>query len=383
MIALVILGVAAGKNSYRCIRRWAKHNEKTLGKYLSLSGGIPSVATISRIMGSIDQELFVDLFTDWMSRIINTGGRHISVDGKGLCATALKVYGQRTPYILNAVDVETALVVGELPIPEKKNEISSIPMLLETLNLNKSLVTIDAIGTNKTIIGVIKELGGNFLLQVKHNNPELYAEIARLFETLNSERDNEPEEFKKNYGDNYDMYENSEVNRERHEYRKCECYREKEEIKAFKQKISYIECVGQLTSVRINIARDKAGNDVSPDLAEVMRSTKGSDEADSAVQKIGIITDCVMDAMTMADYKRKHWTVENSLHYILDDTYDEDHSTIRRAKTGMTVVRKIAYNIIRLLMLKTGIKKFREVYDEVTADWEIATDYIFKPVPSI
>ena len=131
-------------------------------------------------MGSIDQELFVDLFTDWMSRIINTGGRHISVDGKGLCATALKVYGQRTPYILNAVDVETALVVGELPIPEKKNEISSIPMLLETLNLNKSLVTIDAIGTNKTIIGVIKELGGNFLLQVKHNNPELYAEIARF-----------------------------------------------------------------------------------------------------------------------------------------------------------------------------------------------------------
>ena len=159
--------------------------------------------------------------------------------------------------------------------------------------------------------------------------------------------------------------------------------REKEEIKAFKQKISYIECVGQLTSVRINIARDIAGNDVSPDLAEVMRSTKGSDEADSAVQKIGIITDCVMDAMTMADYKRKHWTVENSLHYILDDTYDEDHSTIRRAKTGMTVVRKIAYNIIRLLMLKTGIKKFREVYDEVTADWEIATDYIFKPVPAI
>lgn len=82
-------------------------------------------------MGDIDQEMLIDIFTSWMSTIINTRGRHIAIDGKGVRAAALKVSGERTKYILNAIDTESCLVVGERFIPDKTNEMrdgSSFPV---------------------------------------------------------------------------------------------------------------------------------------------------------------------------------------------------------------------------------------------------------------
>jgi len=109
----------------------------------------------------------------------------------------------------------------------------------------------------------------------------------------------------------------------------------------------------------------------------------GSDDADSPRQRIGLISDVVMSAKEMARTKRKQWVIENSLHGILDNTYGEDRSTIRRGLVGMTVIRKIAYNVVRLFMQDSGIKEFQPAYDKVTFDWESVMRYIFEPVPVV
>lgn len=322
---LVTIGSLARKNSYRKIHRWAEYNETRLKKYLKLKGGIHSLPTISRIMGDIDQEMLIDIFTSWMSTIINTRGRHIAIDGKGVRAAALKVSGERTKYILNAIDTETCLVVGERFIPDKTNEMTNIPELLRTLNIKDSMITIDAIGTTAPIISRIREMGAHFLLQVKKNNPVLYKEISDFFELLNTEKEKDAIKFDKKYADIYDKYSTYERNRDRDEYSE-------------------------------------------------------SDDADSPRQRIGFISDVVMSAKEMARTKRKQWVIENSLHGILDNTYGEDRSTIRRGLVGMTVIRKIAYNVVRLFMQDSGIKEFQPAYDKVTFDWESVMRYIFEPV---
>ena len=387
---LVTIGSLAGKNSYRKIHRWAEYNETRLKKYLKLKGGIPSLPTISRIMGDIDQEMLIDIFTSWMSTIINTRGRHIAIDGKGVRAAALKVSGERTKYILNAIDTESCLVVGERFIPDKTNEMTNIPELLRTLNIKDSMITIDAIGTTAPIISRIREMGAHFLLQVKKNNPVLYKEISDFFELLNTEKEKDAIKFDKKYADIYDKYSTYERNRDRDEYRATEIY-SGEEIKGFKEIKANIGCVGQMRQTRILVVRDENGTDITPSREKFIKEgscrqpdkPSESDDADSPRQRIGLISDVVMSAKEMARTKRKQWVIENSLHGILDNTYGEDRSTIRRGLVGMTVIRKIAYNVVRLFMQDSGIKEFQPAYDKVTFDWESVMRYIFEPVPVV
>lgn len=86
-------------------------------------------------------------------------GIHIAIDGKALRGSTEKIRNRQPPYILNAIDTATALVIAQLPIAEKENEITAIPKLLKLLNIQGSLITIDAIGTAQSVMDTIKEKG--------------------------------------------------------------------------------------------------------------------------------------------------------------------------------------------------------------------------------
>lgn len=96
---------------------------------------------------------------------------------------------QTAPYILNAIDTATALVIAQLPIAEKENEITAIPKLLKLLNIQGSLITIDAIGTAQSVMDTIKEKGADYLLTVKKGNPLTYQETKEMFAELEKERE--------------------------------------------------------------------------------------------------------------------------------------------------------------------------------------------------
>lgn len=113
------------------------------------------------------------------------------------------------------------------------------------------------------------------------------------------------------------------------------------------------------------------------------RPTIGDNEKDD-VQIVGLISDLVLTAEQMAAYKRGHWSIENRLHHVLDDTFREDRSPARNSRNNLALIRKFAYNLIRLFMISNAVSDtIPEVMDRLSGDLELLGKYIFKGVASI
>lgn len=353
--------------------------------------GVPSVSTMSRMLAAVDEDMVSLAIMNWIGEISNTRGIHIAIDGKGLRAAAHKVRDERTPYILNAIDAASKLVIGQLAIREKTNEMAAVPALLEMIEMEGSTVTIDAIGATENIMNAVHNNGGEFVLQVKRNCPALYAELLELFDGLSKDRETDEEEFQNKYGDHYSEVKASEKNRERYEYRKYQSYSEKDGIKAIQEERPHVACVGRLRQVRIMQVQDESGNDITPCLADFLKEgsrkqpkpTDGDGTGDD-IQWVGLVSSKVLNAEELMDIKRQHWAVENSLHYVLDETFGEDKSTIRLGKNTMSILRKCAYNIARLLQMEAseGREYIPDVIDDVCDDLVIGFRMIFSPIPS-
>lgn len=364
---------------------------KKLREYMPFTNGVPSLATFSRVLSNVDEELVSLAVINWVGEIINTRGCHISIDGKGLRAAAEKMCDRKTPYIVNAIDVATKLVIGQLAIPEKENEMTAIPDLIERLELENSVVTIDAIGATERIMSAIHDAGADFVLQVKGNCPELFDELKLLFNGLSEEKKKSAVDFGKKYGDKYSEVKTQEKNRERYEYRHYQVYSDPDGLGGIQELQPYINCIGLSKQVRVLGVHDKDGNDITPGLREFLEngSRKQPKPAEGGrlkddIQTAGLIASRVINAEEMMKYKREHWAVENSLHYILDETFGEDKSTIRKGKDTASMLRKAAYNIVRLIQLTVPQSSplVPDIIDEISADLDMGAKMILEPIPS-
>lgn len=359
-----------------------------LRRHMPFPNGVPSVSTMSRMLAAVDEEMVSLALINWIGEVINTRGIHIAIDGKGLRAATRKVKEEKTPYILNAIDTASKLVIGQLVIHEKANEMTTIPELVELLEIKGSTITIDAIGVTENIMNTIHDNGGEFVLQIKKNCPELYEELMRLFEGLAEDKGNNPVEFQDKYGSCYSEARTTEKNRERYEYRTVQSYSEPCGIQ---EKRPYIASVGRAKQVRVMQIQDDCGNDITPGLAEFLE--KGSKKQPKRVAAegtehdagwFGLAASKVLDAEEMLDYKRRHWAIENCLHYVLDETFGEDKSSIKQGKNTMSLLRKCAYNIARLLQMENpeGQEGIPDIIDNICDNLEIGFQMIFKPIPS-
>ncbi len=382
------MGLLAGKTKLRRIARWCKRHLSELRRHMPFPNGVPSVSTMSRVFAAVDEEMVSLALTNWIGEIHNTRGIHIAIDGKGLRAAARKVRDERTPYILNAIDTASRLVIGQLVIQGKTNEMTAIPELVELLETGGNTITIDAIGATKNIMNAIHDNGGEFALQVKKNCPELYAELMRLFEGLSEDRENDTKEFQDKYGRYYSEAKTTEKNRERYEYRTVQSYSRPGGIQESRP---HIASVGRAKQVRILQIQDDCGNDITPDLTEFLEEgsrrqpkRETAEGTDHDAEWFGLAASKVLNAEEMLDYKRKHWAIENCLHYVLDETFGEDKSTIKLGKNTMSLLRKCAYNIARLLQMENlkGQRGIPDIIDDVCDNLKIGFQMIFSPIPS-
>lgn len=387
----IIMGLLAGKTKLRRIVRWSKRHLKELQKYMPFPNGVPSVSTMSRVLAAVGEELVSLAIMNWIGEISNTRGIHIAIDGKGIRAAAHKVRDEKTPYILNAIDAASGLVIGQLAIQEKENEMTAIPALLEMLEIEGSTVTIDAIGATEKIMNAIHDNGGEFVLQIKKNCPVLYGELMELFDGISKEQESDKEEFQEKYGGYYSEAETSEKNRERYEYRKYQCYSNPDGMKGIQEERPHVASVGRVRQVRIMQVQDDCGNDITPSLTDFLKEGSrkqpkpaAGDGVDKDIQWCGLVSSKVLEAKGLLDFKRQHWSVENRLHYVLDETFGEDKSTIRLGKNTMSILRKCAYNIARLLQMEVseGREYIPDVIDDVSDDLEIGFQMIFSQIPS-
>ena len=181
-----------------------------------------------------------------------------------------------------------------------------------------------------------------------------------------------------------------EKNRDRYEIRRYRVCRFPALLTKSQEEWPFIRTVGEAEQIRIPIERDENGNDITPD-EETFREQgsrrkpkpKKGDGEDSDIQITGMISDRELTAEEMGRYKRAHWSVENKLHHVLDDTFREDRSPAKKSKNNLALVRKISYNLLRIAMIREKRSDLMtEMMDEFCDDHALIEKYVFRGIKS-
>lgn len=299
---------------------------ETLGKgkydwfktFLELPNGIPSHDTFNRVFSAIDPDHFLQCFVRWVKNMCSSlQDEVVAIDGKALRSALNK--GEKLPYIVSAWAVENGLVLGQVKVDEKSNEITAIPKLLEVLEIEGCIVTIDAMGCQKEIAGNIKDAGADYVLALKGNHAVVHSEMREYFDDVipaGSDK-NTP------LPDGMDFYETVEKDHGRVETRR---YWQTNDIDWFADKKLWagLKSVGLVESIR------EVNDQVSSERRLYLSSLE-------------------VDARRFGQAVRGHWGVENPLHWSLDVTFGEDQSRARTkyADQNLATLRRIALNILK------------------------------------
>lgn len=182
ILVMAIIAVICGADTWNNIEEYCCAKEEWLSRFLDLEHGIPSHDTFNRVISAIDSEHFEKCFIQWVGELIKVTDVQeiVNIDGKTI--RGAKEYGNKSPiHMVSAWVHMNNLVLGQVKVDEKSNEITAIPTLLEVLSLQGSIVTIDAMGCQKSIAEQIIESGADYVLAVKNNQEQLYENIEDEF----------------------------------------------------------------------------------------------------------------------------------------------------------------------------------------------------------
>jgi len=182
ILIIAILAVICGADGWVGIEIYSKAKYDWLKTFLTLPQGIPSHNTFGRVFARLDPKQLQQCFLRWVRSISRlTAGEVISIDGKTARRSYDRGQGKGAIHMISAWASQNRLVLGQRKVDEKSNEITAIPELLKVLDLQGSIVTIDAMGTQKTIAQQSVKQGGDYVLALKGNQGNLFEVVQRQF----------------------------------------------------------------------------------------------------------------------------------------------------------------------------------------------------------
>lgn len=328
IIAMAILAMICGADHFTEMEEFGTRKETWLKTFLSLKNGIPSHDTFARVFARIDPSAFQERFVRWVKAIADlTKGEVIAIDGKTARRSHQKEAGIKALHLVSAWATRNRLVLGQIKVDEKSNEITAVPELLRLLAIKGCIVTVDALNTQKDISQEICEQGSDYVLALKENHPNLYNEVVGIFDAVRRD-DNEDGEIR--------ITESHESGHGRKEFRRC-------------YSIAAPEWLSGLVEWR---------NLKSLILIEASRETRGKQTKENRYY----LSSLRPNARIAAQAVRSHWGIENSLHWSLDVAFREDDSRVRvgHAPENLGLVRKMTHNLLQQEeTLKRGIKTKR------------------------
>ena len=322
IIAITICAVICGAESWVEIEEYGYSKQEWLEKFLALPNGIPSRDTIRRLFAQLDPEQLQSCFLSWIKTIVQlTEGEVIAIDGKTLRHSYDRGKNKGAIHMVSAWASQNRLVLGQVKVSEKSNEITAIPRLLKILEIQGCIITIDAMGTQKEIAQEIVERGGDYILSLKGNQGNIHPDVKQLFDWgLKTKFENIPHE----------AYQTINKGHGRIEIRRYWL-------------LSSVEHLidGQLWSGLKRVG-----------LVESERRIKGKSPT---IEKRYYLLSLDGGVERFAQGIRNHWCIENQLHWCLDVAFNEDDSRIRSgyASENMALIRHIALN---LLSQETSVK---------------------------
>ena len=317
ILVIAMCAVIAGADNWEDVEEFGKARLEWFRTFLELPNGIPSHDTFTRVFARLDPEQFQACFLRWMNAVSAViGGQVIAIDGKVLRRSHDKGIGKAAIDMVSAWASANRLVLGQVKVDEKSNEITAIPQLLEALAVSGCVVTIDAMGCQTDIAAQIIDREAEYVLALKENQGHLYEDVAHLFADL------EDSQYKA-YAFDYEKT----VNKDHGRIEIRECWT-----------ISDPEVLPHLRG----FANWKNLTTVSR-----IRSQRWIGEEKSCEDRYHIAS--IAGAKRILWAVRSHWSIENELHWTLDLAFDEDRCRVRKehGAENFAVLRHIALNLLK------------------------------------
>jgi predicted transposase YbfD/YdcC len=318
IIGIALCAVICGAENWVDVELYGNSKIAWLTTFLELPHGIPSHDTFGRVFGKIDAQEFQKVFFEWVIAVNDLiEGQIINIDGKCLRGSDDKGIGKRAIYMVSAWASENEIVLGQRKVDEKSNEITAIPELLKMLSISGCIVTIDAMGTQTEIAQTIVDAQAGYALSVKENQGHLFEDIAYLF-TVDQDQN-----FK--YA-SLDYAKTTNSSHGRIDIRECWSTSNPEYLKLIRNVENWtgLQSIAMIISTRI--------------IGEVQTKHVRY-----------YITTLPSDAKRILHVVRRHWAIENELHWVLDVAMNEDHNRVHKdqAPENMAVLRHMALNLLK------------------------------------
>lgn len=323
VMVMAICAILCNANSFGAITRFAEAKLKWFEKFFDLPHGAPSRDTFIRIFALIKVKQFESCFLKWIAGIKkNWKGETIAIDGKTLRGSRDRKNNLGPLHMVQAYAVQAGLVLTQKTVDSKTNEITAIPDLLEALILKGTVITIDAMGCQKKIAEQIRAQKADYVLALKGNQGDFHRDVVKFLDkVVAGEIQRE-----------YDFVEKISANSHgREETRKCWAVSiDKQDVK--EKLFDSIAAWKDLRTVAV---------------VEATRIIKATGE--TSIERRFYISSLDANARNILDRVQQHWGIENSLHYVLDVTFKEDASRVRKksATENFALARKVTLNLIK------------------------------------
>jgi predicted transposase YbfD/YdcC len=332
ILVIAICAVICGADDWVEVEAFGNAKLAWFKTFLALPHGIPSHDTFGRLFARLDPAQFQACFLRWIRALADLlPAEVVAVDGKELRGSIDRSAGKAAICLVSAWAADQHLVLGQVKVDEKSNEITAIPDLLDVLSLEGTVVTIDAAGCQTAIAQKVIEKGGDYVLALKDNQPNLAADVALLFQDAHRGGPDSPKT---------DQAERIEKGHGRIETRICTTIADPALLAPLRRSEEWVK-LESLVEIRAQRQVDGA---TTTKVRYYLSSLDGN-------------------AKTALGVTRTHWSIENSMNWVLDVAFREDDSRVRTdyGPENLGILRRIALNLLKQeTTLKVGVKAKRK-----------------------
>jgi len=331
ILVISLCGVISGAEDFEEIAEYGRQKQSFLEGFLELPNGIPSHDTFNRVFRFLDKSAYQQVLINWSSEIIThlkeleeDESRLINIDGKVLRATGERGKKTAALCLVSAWVSEHCLSLGQVKVAKKSNEKTAIPELIEAIDIDGAMVSIDAMGCHATIAELIIENKGDYLLALKKNQKSLYEEVHDWMISRKS---------------TFEQYSHTDYVGGRIEKRTA----------YVTQNIQFIDALENWPDCKSII------------MVVCEREFKNGKQKTTRQTKF-YVSSAVKSAQIFQRYTQNHWSIENQLHWYLDVVFNEDRQRVRmdNAPDNMAITRKMALQLLLANKGKSSLKKVRK-----------------------